>query len=66
MQITMKQARVGANLTQAAVAEKMGVHPTTYFRMEKHPEDLTVKQAFLFSNIVGVDFDDILFANNSN
>lgn len=66
MQITMKQARVGANLTQAAVAEKMGVHPTTYFRMEKHPEDLTVKQAFRFSNIVGVDFDDIIFVDDSN
>ena len=66
MQITMKQARIGANMTQAVVADKMGVHPTTYLRMEKHPEDLTIKQAFLFSEIVGVKFDDILFAENSN
>jgi len=66
MQITMKQARIGANMTQAVVADKMGVHPTTYLRMEKHPEDLTIKQAFLFSKIVGVKFDDILFAENSN
>ena len=66
MQITMKQARIGADMTQAEVADKMGVHPTTYLRMEKHPEDLSIKQAHLFSNIVGVDFDDILFVNNSN
>lgn len=66
MQITMKQARIGANMTQAVVADKMGVHPTTYLRMEKHPEDLTIKQAFLFSKIVGVKFDDILFEENSN
>lgn len=66
MQITMKQARVGADLTQAAVAEKMGVHPTTYFKMEKHPEDLTIKQAKRFSKIVGLKFDDILFMDESN
>ena len=66
MQVTMKQARVGANLTQAAVARKMSVHPTTYFKMEKHPEKLTVEQAMMFSNIVGLKFDDIIFVNNSN
>ena len=44
MQVTVKQARVGANLTQAVIAEKMNVHPTTYLRMEKHPEDMTMKR----------------------
>lgn len=66
MQITMKQARVGADMTQADVAEKMGIHPTTYLRMEKHPEDLTIKQARVFSNIVGLKFDDIIFVDESN
>lgn len=66
MQITMKQARVGANMTQAQVAAEMGVHPTTYLRMEKNPEDLTIKQAQDFSKIVGVSFDDIIFIDNSN
>ena len=66
MQITMKQARVGADLTQAETADKLGVHPTTYMRMEKHPEDLTIKQAHAFSNIVGLDFNDILFIEDSN
>lgn len=66
MQVTVKQARVGANLTQAVIAEKMNVHPTTYLRMEKHPEDMTVKQAMLFSNIVGLNFNDIIFVENSN
>ena len=59
--LTMKQARIGADLTQAAVADEMGVHPTTYLRFEKHPENMTIKQAMLFANIVGVHFDDIIF-----
>ena len=61
MQQTMKQARAGAKMTQAAVADAMNVHPTTYCKMEKHPENMTIKQAMLFSNIVGLNFDDIIF-----
>ena len=61
MQITMKQARVGANLTQARIASKMGIHPQTYMRLEKHPGDMTIKRAKKFAKIVGVPFDDIFF-----
>ena len=63
MQITMKQARVGANLTQADVAAKMGVHTQTYMRLEKHSGDMKIKQAKKFAKIVGLNFDDIFFGN---
>lgn len=66
MQITMKQARVGAEMTQQNVADAMGVHVQTYMRMEAHPEDVTIKQGLLFAKIVGVDFEDIFFAERSN
>jgi len=66
MNITMKQARVGANMTQQDVADKMGIHVQTYQRMENHPEDITIKQGKLFSNIVGVCFEDIFFTKDSN
>ena len=66
MQITMKQARVGANMTQQQVADALGVHVQTYMRMENNPEDVTIKQGKSFSEIVGVRFEDIFFINSSN
>lgn len=61
MSLTMKQARIGIDATQQEIADKMGVHVQTYARMEKHPEDLTIKQATQFANIVGLSISDISF-----
>ena len=66
MQITMKQARVGADMTQQQVADKLGVHVQTYMRMEQHPQDVTIKQGKQFSDIVGCSFEDIFFTDDSN
>lgn len=59
LQVSMKQARVGANLTQQEIADKMGIHVQTYQRMESHPGDVTIKQGKIFAEIVGLKFDDI-------
>lgn len=66
MQITMKQARVGANMTQQAVADALGVHVQTYQRMENNPEDVTIRQGKHFAEVVGVRFEDIFFSKDSN
>ena len=66
MQVTMKQARVGADMTQQEVADKLGVHVQTYQRMESHPGDVTIKQGKNFAEIVGLRFDDIFFFFFSN
>ena len=67
MKLTVKQARVGANLTQEGAAEALGVHPTTYWKLEKHPEKMSISMAYKFAQITGVDFNDIIFLdNNSN
>ena len=66
MQVTMKQARIGANLTMQEVAEKMGVHYQTYSRMESNPEDVTIKEAYQFAQITGLNFEDIFFGRKSN
>ncbi len=63
MLITVKQARIGANLTQAGIASKMGIHPQTYMRLEKHPGKMTVQRAIKFAKIVGVPFDNIFFGD---
>lgn len=65
--ITVKQARVGADLTQQQTADALGVHVQTYARMEKHPEDMTMKEAHAFAEIVNVPIESISFLpSNSN
>lgn len=66
MRITMKQARIGADMTQQQVADRLGVHVQTYQRMENNPEDISIKQGKNFADIVGVNFEDIFFIDNSN
>lgn len=66
MQVTMKQARVGADMTQQEVADRLGVHVQTYQRMESHPGDVTIRQGKNFAEIVGLKFDDIFFDTDSN
>ena len=66
MTMTMKMARVGAGLTQQQVADKMGIHVQTYLKMEKASDGVTIREAKLFSEIVGVAWSEIFFGNESN
>lgn len=66
MAMSMKMARVGANLTQQQVADKMGIHVQTYSKMENDSENVTIREAKLFSDIVGVTWSEIFFGSNSN
>lgn len=66
LSITMKMARVGASLTQQEMADKMGIHVQTYAKMEKNPEDVSIKDANLFSEIVGISVSQIFFGDDRN
>lgn len=67
MAMTVKQARVGANLTMREMAKKLGRHEQTYSKYEKHPEEMPIKMALRVSEITGVPMDDlILLPTNSN
>lgn len=59
--ITLKMARIGANLSQAEIAEQLGVHPVTYNRWEKNPGDISIKDAMRICRIVNRSIDDIFF-----
>lgn len=58
---TLKQARVGADLTIQEIADKLGVHAQTYSKYEKHPEDMSIAMGEKFAEIVGLNFEDIIF-----
>lgn len=61
MKLTVKQARIGAEMTQERVAKALGIHPQTYAKLEKHPEDMSIGMAYNFAKTVGVDFSDVIF-----
>lgn len=67
MPFTLKQARIGAGLTQREIAKKMGMCAQTYSKYEKNPENMSIENAYAFSEAVGLKLEDIIFFNiNSN
>lgn len=66
MKLTLKQARLLADLTQKEVAEILGVHVQTYMKWERNPEDMSVGTAKQLSKIFNVDFEEIFFDKESN
>lgn len=61
MRVTVKQARVGIEASQAEMAAKMGICLDTYRKLEQNPEKMTLAQAVLFSRITGMEPGDIFF-----
>ncbi len=65
MLVTIKQARLLANLTQEEMAHKMGVNVDTYRRIEKDPEKSSIANAKKICDIVGLSIEDIFFGQQS-
>ena len=55
MKLTLKQARVGAGLTQKQMAEKLGVSTVTYNSYERYPSKMQVKSLVKFSQATGIE-----------
>lgn len=65
MKFTIKQARKYAGLTQKAMADRMKIDRTTYFRLEKNPLSATIAQINEISEITGIPRDDLFLPTNS-
>jgi transcriptional regulator with XRE-family HTH domain len=61
MSISLKAARVNANLSQQDVADKLGITTQTYLEYERGNRIFRVDNAVKFSDIVNFPFDDINF-----
>jgi putative transcriptional regulator len=57
----LREARQEANLTQAEVADHLGVSRPTYIKMEKHPDEVTISDAIKLADLFGVKVDAIFF-----
>ncbi|MBD8589179.1 helix-turn-helix transcriptional regulator [Peribacillus simplex] len=61
MILTLKQARLLKGFTQREIASKLGVHVQTYSKMEKKPDEVTVKEAKEICDILELSYDFIFF-----
>lgn len=59
--ITIKGARVNANLEQEEVAKKLGMTKKTYINYEKYRSYFRVDKAYEFARIVKYPLDQIIF-----
>lgn len=57
----LKAARKAARYSQEAVAALMGVSRPTYAKMEKHPETVTIRDAYKLAELFGVSVDQLFF-----
>lgn len=57
----LREARKASNLTQAEVADHLGISRPTYIKMEKHPDEVTIADAQKLAELFGVAVDAIFF-----
>lgn len=60
VKLTMEAARVNAGMTQAELAEKMGVSRATVNNIENGKMEVRPVYLYAFCHVVGVSEDDIL------
>jgi DNA-binding XRE family transcriptional regulator len=65
MIFTLKQARLLRGYTQREMAEKLKVHVQTYSKMEKRPDDVSIRDAKKICEILSMSYDRIFFNDNS-
>ncbi len=63
--LTLKKARIIAEISQADMAKAIGVSRGTYIKIEKNPDTTTIAQAKAISKILNISYDEIFFGNNS-
>lgn len=65
MQFTIKQARQYAGLTQAQVAESIGVCRHRYMKIEKDPNEATVAELNKLAKTTGIPMRDLILLSDS-
>lgn len=59
--LTLKNARVLADMTQRDMAKALGVNEGTYIEYEKYRTFMRMDTAYKFSKIVNRSLDDLIF-----
>lgn len=59
--LSLKSWRLAKEISQEQMAEQLGIHVNTYILWEKDPSKISVANAFLIADILGLSFGDIDF-----
>lgn len=65
MGLTMKQWRLAKELSQEEMAAKCKVHRNTYASWEENPDNVSVGNAKIIANALGVSVNTIFFNEES-
>ena len=63
MAMTLKAARINANLTQAQVREATGIHENSLSKYESYEAKVSIKRAIQLAKLYGCTLDDIKWTN---
>ena len=63
--MTMKECRKRMGFSKERVASSMHITTDEYIKYEENPECMPVCMAIIFSNIVGINYDNIFFGCSS-
>lgn len=55
----LKEARLKRGLTQGELAEKAGIHPNTYAKIERDEQEPSFETAKKLAKVLGVKLEDI-------
>ncbi|MCR5450667.1 MAG: helix-turn-helix transcriptional regulator [Solobacterium sp.] len=58
---SLRTARRIKEISQDEMAEKLGIHRNTYASWEEHPEDISMKNASIISEILGMPVEKLIF-----
>lgn len=62
-QISIREARENAGLTQQYVADKLGISRQQYANIEANPGNVTVDRARRICSILGTEYERIFFSS---
>jgi len=65
MRLTLKSARVGTGMSQDEMAKELHVSRNTYIDYENLKTPMRIDTALLFSEIVDVPIDNLIFLNKN-
>ena len=63
MQITLRSARINANLSQEQLANNIGVHRNTIAKWENNPSEMSIGNAEKVCKALNVKLSDIFFGS---
>lgn len=62
---SIRSVRRSKEITQQDMADSLRIHVQTYRKIEENPESATIAQARQIADKLGVDYDDLLFTQDS-